>query len=890
MAVLAKLFGAGPSGNLRRLKAITENVNSFEPTVKNLTDQELPERLKALRSRHREKNEPLESLLPETFALVREAARRTLKERPFDVQVMGGIVLHDGNIAEMKTGEGKTLVATMPVVLNALAGEGVHVVTVNEYLAQRDAHWMSGVYGSLGLTVGVTLHAQSPAEKRAAYAADITYGTNNEFGFDYLRDNMAYTPLALVQRGIHYAIVDEVDSILIDEARTPLIISAPDEESTKLYDQFARIVPKLEAGAHYNVDEKQRAVTLTDEGITKVESLLGMGDLYGAGEIRLIHHLEQALRARVLYKRDTDYVVKNGEIVIVDAFTGRLMPGRRYSEGLHQAIEAQEGVRVQEESRTLATITFQNYFRLYKKLAGMTGTAFTSQEEFQKVYDLDVVAIPTNKPMIRSDHPDRIYAHEEAKFRAVVNEIKRRHEKGQPVLVGTIAIEKSERVSDMLKRQGIPHEVLNAKNNEREADIVAAAGQRGAVTISTNMAGRGTDIKLGPNVTDAGGLFVLGTERHEARRIDNQLRGRSGRQGDPGESQFFISLDDDVMRIFGSERMKRILERLQVPEDEPIESGMVSKAVEAAQAKVEGFYFDARKHVLEYDGVMNKQRDVFYRLRHDIVDAGSTEGAIRASVINVLQEALAESVLEARRSPPADASVALDDATKAAIERFVNLTEEEWRRVQATLPAEAAELPAATTEALLSLVEGRFDLKAKESPPGTFAEACKFLLLRTLDLLWTDHLDTMEYLRTGIGLRGYGQRDPLVEYRQESHRLFQGLLVHYRQEAAAGILHVTIHREGADGRRAEGEATSPQRMTLTHPTVPAPTGAVGEEVDTVTSTGLRSAITSAPALATAGAPAGVAGAPSPIRSGPQVGRNDPCPCGSKKKYKKCHGR
>ena len=860
--------------------------------MRKLSDAEFPDKLQELRTRV-QGNTSLNDLLPETFALVRETARRVLGEHPFPVQVMGGVSLHEGNIAEMKTGEGKTLVATMPVVLNALVGTGVHIVTVNEYLARRDADWMGKIYTALGLTVGVSLHGQSPEEKRAAYAADITYGTNNEFGFDYLRDNMAYRAEHRAQRGLSYAIVDEVDSILIDEARTPLIISAPDEESSRQYAEFARIVPRLEKEKHYDVDEKQRAATLTDEGISRMEELLGIRDLYGSGEVRHIHHLEQALRAHVLYKRDVDYVVKDGEVIIVDAFTGRLMPGRRYSEGLHQAIEAKEGVKVQQESRTLATITFQNYFRLYGKLAGMTGTAETSKEEFQKVYNLDVVVIPTNKPMIRQDLPDRIYATELGKFRNVVKEIKEHHEKGQPVLVGTIAIEKSELLSEMLKRGGIPHEVLNAKNHAREAEIISRAGQKGAVTISTNMAGRGTDIKLGDGVREYGGLHVVGTERHEARRIDNQLRGRSGRQGDPGSSQFFISTEDDVMRIFGAERMKNVLARLKVPEDEPIESGLVSKAVEAAQAKVEGFYFDARKHVLEYDDVMNRQRDAFYRLRKTILETEEHPENLRDTARDIMVEALAAAVHTAVIAPPPEgAAVDAEQETRTTIERFVNLTDTEWEAIRGTLPVDlSGGVPDTTKEQLRALVEHHYDARAKAVPEGVFPEVVRSVLLRALDTLWTDHLDTMEYLRTGIGLRGYGQRDPLVEYRKESHQLFQQLMASFREEATAAILHLTIHAEAPQPARTEPVPL--ERLVLSHPTLPSPTGAVGTEVDEVTPQGVSTRLQPVPV-------------PSPLRQGyggqarvpfaqparekAPVGRNDPCPCGSEKKYKKCHGR
>lgn len=853
-SILDRIFGKS-SVQLARLKKEAQNVVAREPSTQKLSDAALPEKLSQLRAQAKS-GTSLDALLPETFALVRETARRTLGEHPFLVQVMGGIALHRGTIAEMKTGEGKTLVATMPVALNALAGSSVHVVTVNEYLAQRDAQWMGTIYRALGLSVGVTLHGQSTEEKRAAYAADITYGTNNEFGFDYLRDNMAYRPEDRVQRGLDYVIVDEVDSILIDESRTPLIISAPDTEATKQYTEFARLVPRLERGTQYAVDEKQRAVTLTDEGISRMEELLGVTDLYGANEVRLIYHLEQALRSHVLYKRDVDYVVKEGEVIIVDSFTGRLMPGRRYSEGLHQAIEAKEGVRIQEESRTLATITFQNYFRLYEKISGMTGTAVTSREEFQKVYDLDVVTIPTNRPMVRTDRADRVYATEDAKFRAVIREVKERHAAGQPVLVGTIAIEKSERLSTLLRREGIPHEVLNAKNHEREAQIIAQAGQPHAVTISTNMAGRGTDIKLGDTVTDRGGLFVLGTERHEARRIDNQLRGRSGRQGDPGASQFFISFDDDIMRIFGGDRMKRMLERLQVPEDEPIESSMVSRAVEAAQAKVEGFYFDSRKHVLEYDDVMNKQRGSFYRTRRSVVDNEHDPARFRSLVVEVMTEALAATVDTARKvSPPED----LDTVSRQAVERFSNLTDVEWEPVRAALPTDAGdELPAPARAALAQLAERLWDRTTAALPDEAGLAVCRGIFLQTLDLLWTDHLDTMEYLRKGIGLRGYGQRDPLVEYRHEGHQLFRQLLAQFRQEATLAFLHLTVH--------SPRSVQEPARLAVPQATDERPAGA--------------------PAVPPA---RGGAAAGSALPHKTTVRRNDPCPCGSGKKYKKCHG-
>ncbi|TSC76790.1 MAG: preprotein translocase subunit SecA, partial [Parcubacteria group bacterium Gr01-1014_29] len=634
---------------------MVERIGALEADVEKLALEDFPKRTAALKERLLQ-GETLDDILPEAFAFVREAAKRTLGQRHFDVQILGGMVLHKGQIAEMRTGEGKTLTATLAVYLNALEGKGVHVITVNDYLARRDAAWMGQIYHALGLTTGCITHNASfvydpshsekdaerditgsfhvvheflrPVSRKEAYAADITYGTNNEYGFDYLRDNMAYTPEQASQRGYHYAIIDEVDSILIDEARTPLIISAPDEDSADLYNVFATIVPKLKENEDFNVDEKFKATTLTEEGIEKVEKLLGVADIYTEKGIRYVHHLEQALKARALYQRDRDYVVKDGEIIIVDEFTGRLMPGRRWSEGLHQAVEAKEGVPIQKESRTLASVTFQNYFRLYKKIAGMTGTAQTSAEEFHKVYGLDVTTLPTNKLLVRDDRGDRVYQSIAGKYQAVARQVKECNEKGQPILVGTISIEKNEFLSALLKREGITHNVLNAKHHEEEGAIIAQAGRLGAVTIATNMAGRGVDIILGGNppdavqsqkVREAGGLFILGTERHEARRIDDQLRGRAGRQGDPGASQFFVSLEDDLMRVFGSDKIKRLMGSFGIPEDEPIENRMVSKSIESAQSKIEGFHFDARKHLLDYDDVMNKQREAIYRMRKDFL-------------------------------------------------------------------------------------------------------------------------------------------------------------------------------------------------------------------------------------------------------------------------------
>ncbi|MFH1462546.1 MAG: preprotein translocase subunit SecA [bacterium] len=774
MSILNKIFGDANEKYLKGLNPLVEKINSLGPELEGFSNDGLKKKTGEFKERLK-KGETLENLLPEAFALVREAAKRTLNQFHFDVQLIGGIVLHQGKITEMKTGEGKTLAATLPLYLNALEGKGAHLVTVNDYLAKRDMVWMGQIYHLLGLTTGCIVHEAAflydpgyfsensamaensekdaerdlvggfkvvesflrPCSRKEAYSADITYGTNNEFGFDYLRDNMVYDLLQRSQRParnapattskmlagaggeFNFAIVDEVDSILIDEARTPLIISAPDMESSKFYQEFAKIIPKLDSKTDYQVDEKMKAVTLTEEGVNKVEKILGMGNIYQERGIKYLHHLEQSLRAEVLFKRDKDYVVKEGEVLIVDEFTGRLMPGRRWSSGLHQAIEAKEGVQVKPESLTLASITFQNYFRLYKKLAGMTGTAATSAEEFDKVYGLEVIIIPTNAPMVRQDLPDKIYKTEEGKFKAVVADIKERHRAGQPVLVGTTSIEKNEYLGKLLDREGIPHQILNAKHHEREGEIIAQAGRLGAVTIATNMAGRGVDIVLAgspPNpeeiqkVKELAGLYVIGTERHEARRIDNQLRGRSGRQGDPGASQFFVSLEDDLMRIFGGDRIKSLMSALKVPEDQPIAANLVSGALESAQGKIEGMNFDLRKHVLEYDDVMNKQREVFYKKRREILeksqveDVNSKEG-LRFYILELIKKA--------------------------------ELKEEDYEK------------------------------KEKEIGEDKIRQVEKIVCLRILDMLWLEHLESMDHLRDSVRLRAYGQKDPLVEYKSE---------------------------------------------------------------------------------------------------------------------------
>jgi preprotein translocase subunit SecA len=772
MSLLTNIFGDENKNYFKKLRPTVEAINGLETGLQALDGVQLKAKTAEFRGQLA-KGASLDDILPEAFALVRETARRNLGQRHFDVQLMGGIVLHQGKIAEMKTGEGKTLTATLPVYLNALEGKGVHLVTVNDYLARRDAVWMGQIYFALGLSVGCINHDQSflydpeykeaqttedtmrdnlgsfhvsqdflrPCSRRDAYAADITYGTNNEFGFDYLRDNMVLRLEDQAQRGSNYAIVDEVDSILIDEARTPLIISAPDEESSKWYQDFARIIPQLKPEDDYSVDEKDHAATLTESGIAKVERIMGMENIYEEKGIKYLHHLEQALRAQALYKLDRDYVVKNGEIIIIDEFTGRLMPGRRWSGGLHQAIEAKEGVKVQPESLTLASITFQNLFRMYKKLAGMTGTALTSAEEFDMVYHLDSIPIPTNKKLVRVDLPDRIYKTEHGKFNAVVEEIKERNKIGQPVLVGTRSVEKNEYLGKLLEREGVKHEILNAKNHEREGEIIAQAGRYGAVTIATNMAGRGVDIILGGNPPDAeegrkvrqaSGLFIMGTERHEARRIDNQLRGRGGRQGDPGTTQFFISTEDDLLRIFAGDQMKKLMEMLKVPEDQPIESGMLSKRIEEAQTKIEGSNFDKRKQLLDYDSVLNKQREVIYKKRHDFLEKNNED--FYAWVIDL-----------AARGNSAE----------------------------------------------------QFAQKETQIGHEAMVQAARFISLKTIDFFWQEHLELMENVRSSVALRAYGQQDPLVEYKNEANKQFRLLLDTIEANILQNLLNLAANPQAA---------------------------------------------------------------------------------------------
>ncbi|MGI5835227.1 MAG: preprotein translocase subunit SecA [Chloroflexota bacterium] len=837
--LFSRLLGDSNERELGKLRPVVGKINDLEPQFEKLSTDRLQEKTAEFRNRL-EAGETLDGILPEAFAVVREAAKRTLGQRHYDVQLMGGMVLHQGKIAEMKTGEGKTLVATLPAYLNALTGRGVHVVTVNDYLARRDSSWMGQIYRLLGLTVGVIQHGMDGPARRDAYNCDITYGTNNEFGFDYLRDNMVWDLNERVQRPLNYAIVDEVDNILIDEARTPLIISGQAEESTDKYTLFARLVPRLRKEDDYTIDEKLRVVTLTEEGVAKMERWLGLQNLYDPAHYDLTRYMEQALKANFIFKRDRDYVVKDGQVIIVDEFTGRLMFGRRYSEGLHQAIEAKEGVKIERETRTLATITFQNYFRLYNKLAGMTGTASTEAEEFHKIYKLDVIVIPTHRPMVRKDMPDLIYKTEKAKYKAVVQEIEELYKKKRPVLVGTVSIEKSEMLSDMLSRRGIPHQVLNAKQHEKEAGIIAQAGKPATVTIATNMAGRGVDIILGGNpgdpddsklVKDLGGLHVLGTERHEARRIDNQLRGRAGRQGDPGSSRFYVSLEDDLMRRFGGSNIAGIMDRLGLEEDVPLEHNLVSKAIENAQTKVEAHNFDIRKHVVEYDDVMNKHREVIYGERKKVLE---TEN-LRPIVMEMVESHISELV---------DVHLAGDHADDWDLNGLLN-----GMKAMLPLPSDLTteKLSQLSKEeikgGLLDLVEQAYDEKERQLGEELMRRAERWVMLNVIDNLWVQHLTSIDDLREGIGLRAYGQRDPLVEYKAEAYNMFQGLMSAIQHDVVHRIFHV----------RVVVEEPKPVQNVITN------RGNGGD-------------------------------GPQPVKVAKKIGRNDPCPCGSGKKYKKCCGR
>lgn len=827
--------------------------------------------------------EVLDALLPEVFAAIKNACRRlvgttwevrgqtqTWNIIPFDVQLIGGMVLHNGKIAEMRTGEGKTFVASLPLILNALTGRGVHLVTVNEYLAQRDAEWMGHLYRYLGLTHGVVLSGMGLEQKREAYLADITYGTNNEFGFDYLRDNMAVDPSQQVQRSQYFAIVDEVDSILIDEARTPLIISAPAQESTDKYSMYAGLVARLTEGTHYNIDEKQKTASLTEEGIAQMESFMGVENIYTQAGYAEVHHMEQALKARACYKRDIDYVVKDGEVMIVDEFTGRILEGRRYSQGLHQAIEAKEGVEVKRESMTLATVTFQNLFRMYSKLGGMTGTAITEAEEFGKIYKLEVVSIPTNRAIARIDKSDAIFATEKGKFQAVVRTVAEKHAAGQPVLIGTISIEKSEVLSELLKQAGIPHNVLNAKHHEEEANIVANAGKHGAVTIATNMAGRGTDIKIDEAGLTAGGLCILGTERHESRRIDNQLRGRSGRQGDPGESQFYVSMEDDLMRIFGGDRMKGIMQTLQVPEDMPIENAIITKQIESAQKKVENYHYDIRENVVKYDDVMNKHREIIYARRNRILHHTN----LRSEVMELIKDTARGLVLTHTSTPDV-----LDWNRQEILETMLTYVHGEGERptlAQLDEMTDREELVDFVTTYLVTQYEAR---EKDVADYETMRRLERSVFLRAIDVLWMEHLENMQYLRSSVSLRGYGQRDPLVEYKSEAFTMFEKLL-----GSIAGNVVETMFRLDLAQFRAQ---TQPEAIAT------APDTQMTQETNaTEVEKGLYEsdiAMADVQQKQVEVIHAGTGGL-SYKNDAPKVGRNDLCPCGSGKKYKACHGR
>ena len=928
MSLLTKIFGDPNKKVIDGIRPIVDQINALEPKITELTDEQLKAKTQAFKDRYAA-GETLDDILPEAFAVVREASRRLTGMRHFDVQLMGGVVLHRGSIAEMRTGEGKTLVATLPAYLNAISGKGVHVVTVNDYLAKRDAVWMGQIYDFLGLSIGIIQNLlvsyryvkqkNSPeiapkegvdideeeearlkylveyehleeCSRGEAYQCDIVYGTNNEFGFDYLRDNMVLSLDQMVQRGLNYAIIDEVDSILIDEARTPLIISAPAEKANDVYYKFASLVEQLVEKDDYNVDEKMRSATLTDGGIKKMEKLLGVENIYADGGLSTVHHLESALRAKALFKRDRDYVVDNGEVIIVDEFTGRKMIGRRYSEGLHQAIEAKEGVEIQRESQTMATVTFQNYFRMYKKMSGMTGTAVTEAEEFGKIYKIDVVVVPTNRANRRIDRPDRIYKTEEAKYKAIVSEVRELQKKGQPVLIGTVSVEKNEQLSLYLEREGVKHEILNAKNHEREGEIIAQAGRPGAVTLATNMAGRGVDIIMGGNPPDkalaeesrnAGGLFVIGTERHESRRIDNQLRGRSARQGDPGETQFYLSTEDDLMRIFAGERLKRIMQTLRIPDDMPIEQNSITKLIETAQKKVEGFHFDTRKHLLEYDDIINRHREVIYGKRRAVLEAYADEkkvvhthaepvvtmeGEVKQKTLREMIFDMIESELEQIISFHTNSESRDEwnmEEVASTVATIYPLSDEEKKKILAfknpsgTKMAEA-EQREEIVNYLSELARTKYDqhLVKKIANSEAMIEIEKRVLLSAIDNLWVDHLVAIDYLRTGIGLRGYAQRDPLVEYKRETYRMFNELLNLIQNEVVYTIFKMSIGIEMMPSIMESGNLQF-QGAAKTADKQPSENKKRSEKQLNA--------------------------------DGKEIGRNDLCPCGSGKKYKRCHG-
>jgi preprotein translocase subunit SecA len=888
---LEKVLRLGEGRRLKRLQAQAEYVASLEPDLEELSDEELAAKTTEFKQRY-ENGETLEELLFEAYAAVREAAKRALGQRPFDVQVMGGIVLHEGDIAEMKTGEGKTLVATQPLYLNALAGNGVHLVTVNDYLAKRDAGWMGPVYEKLGMRAAYIENMMPFAERKEAYDAEITYGTNSEFGFDYLRDNMAVALDGVVQRGHSYAIVDEVDSILIDEARTPLIISGEPETAAKIYYDFARVAKSLNSVPHdphqkgehpdadYEYDEKHKTIAPTQSGVAKFERALGIENLYDPRHSQLVNHMIQALKAESLYHRDDDYVIQDGEVKIVDEFTGRIMEGRRWSEGLHQAVEAKEGVAIQEEHVTMATITLQNYFRLYEKLGGMTGTAKTEEKEFVEIYGLHVVEIPTNVTVARADENDFIFKTEEAKFNAVIDDIAERHEKGQPVLVGTIAVEKSEYLSQLLQRRGIPHNVLNAKEHERESEIIKDAGQPHAVTIATNMAGRGVDIKLGEGITELGGLYVLGTERHEARRIDNQLRGRSGRQGDPGETRFYLSGTDDLVRLFAGDRIHNIMERFKVPDDQPMEAGILSRQIENAQKKVEEQNFVARKNVLKYDDVLNKQRTVVYEQRRKVLEGEDLSEEVRAWVDEVIARIVAQ-FTENEYAEEWD----LEGLVKAMDAIYVQPAEE-----PISVDELREDLGSLTRETLIEdfteEAQERYAAKEEELGSELMRELERFIILQVVDTRWREHLENMDYLREGVHLRAMAQKDPLVEYTGEGHVMFEELNVAIREEVVGHLFHAQLEPQDADElqRLQEAQAAEAAGLAYEHDQV-AGSQAIGAAA--IADGGGNGASVTAGGLFAGGG--SVATATRTVAPREKIGRNDPCWCGSGKKFKKCHG-
>ncbi|MDC0946914.1 preprotein translocase subunit SecA [Nitrospinaceae bacterium] len=856
--LIKKMIGTRNDREIKRIQVIVESINGWEDKIKPLTDSELKEKATEFKDRI-SKGETLDEILPEAFAVVREASWRVLEMRHFDAQMIGGIVLHEGKIAEMKTGEGKTLMATLPVYLNALEGKGVHVVTVNDYLATRDSEWMGTVYKFLGLSVGMIYHDIPEEERKAAYKCDVLYGTNNEFGFDYLRDNMKFSKEQMVQRELNFGIIDEVDNILIDEARTPLIISGPAEESTDKYYTVNKLVPSLKKEEHYTIDEKARTASLTEEGIAKMEKDLNIDNLYDPSNIETLHCLNQAVKAHGIFKNEVDYVVRDGEVIIIDEFTGRMMNGRRYSDGLHQALEAKEGVNIENENQTLASITFQNYFRMYEKLGGMTGTADTEAEEFMSIYKLEVVVVPTNRPMIREDFPDVIYRTEKEKFDAVIEEVRELSEIGRPVLVGTISIEKSELLSKTLKKYGIKHSVLNAKQHESEAEIISLAGQPNAVTIATNMAGRGTDIVLGEGVPELGGLHILGTERHESRRIDNQLRGRSGRQGDNGSSRFFLCLEDDLLRIFGSDKISPLMARLGMEGGQPIEHSMVSKAVANAQKKVEAHNFDIRKHVLEYDDVMNRQREVLYALRRSIIAAESPKEILLDMADELIDDIISEVAHEKIYPEEWDIEY-LNDFLGRQFGAHIKKINDHELEIEGKNKLELEDcnrekLYESVIDAVCEVYQLKEDVIVKELEiePAAMRHQEKIIMLQVLDTLWKDHLLGMDHLKEGIGLRGYAQKNPLTEYKKEGFALFSNLMAKIKEETTEYLFKVQVRRESEFDD--EDIIAQPKQMVEHR-------GGVEDSDKPVT---VR-------------------------RVDQKVGRNDPCPCGSGKKYKKCHGK